>query len=106
MNYIYKVETGVEKIKTNTKKYIYGVIATATIVAGASGATFAAGVNQYYGPTSSSGYCHGAFANTNGNFGTLGTDGTARSIGGGVPAGTGAAGYNNSAVSGDCTLPN
>ena len=54
---------------------------------------------------SSSGACHGAFANVNGNFGTLGTSGGAHSIGGGVPAGPGAAGYDNSAVSGDCTLP-
>ena len=67
----------------------------------------AAGTNQYGSgfPISSSGYCHGAFANTNGNFGSLGTSGTASSIGGGVPAGPGAAGYDNSAVSGDCTLP-
>ncbi|HUZ41846.1 MAG TPA: hypothetical protein VMU68_10725 [Acidimicrobiales bacterium] len=55
---------------------------------------------------SSSGACHGAFANVNGNFGSLGTTGVASSIGGGVPAGPGAAGYDNSAVSGDCTLPN
>ena len=55
---------------------------------------------------SSSGACHGAFADTNGNFGWLGTDGGAARIGGGVPAGAGAAGYDNSAVSGDCTLPN
>ncbi len=54
---------------------------------------------------SSSGACHGAFANVNGNFGYLGTTGIASSIGGGVPAGPGAAGYDNSAVSGDCTLP-
>ena len=55
---------------------------------------------------SSSGACHGAFANVNGNFGWLGTTGAASGIGGGVPAGPGAAGYDNSAVSGDCTLPN
>lgn len=54
---------------------------------------------------SSSGACHGAFANVNGNFGWLGTTGAASGIGGGVPAGPGAAGYDNSAVSGDCTLP-
>lgn len=55
---------------------------------------------------SSSGLCHGAFANVNGNFGYLGTAGGAAAIGGGVPAGPGAAGYDNSAVSGDCVLPN
>ncbi len=59
------------------------------------------------GAISTSGACHGAFANTNGNFGTLGLNNGAgaQSIGGGVPAGAGAAGYDNSAVSGDCTLP-
>ena len=56
------------------------------------------------GAMSTSGLCHGAFANTNLNFGYLGTTGAASLIGGGVPAGPGAAGYDNSAVSGDCTL--
>ena len=67
----------------------------------------AAGTSQYGSgfPISTSGYCHGAFANTNGNFGVLGTSSIAQSIGGGVPAGAGSAGYDNSAVSGDCTLP-
>ena len=68
-----------------------------------AGAASASGVNQYRtGTASSSGLCHGAFANTNGNFGALGPDGG--STGGGVPAGPGATGWNNSAVSGDCTL--
>jgi len=68
-----------------------------------SGPASAAGVNQYRtGTASSSGLCHGAFANTNGNFGSLGPDGG--STGGGVPAGAPATGWNNSAVSGDCTL--
>lgn len=73
----------------------------------AAGPVSAAGTNQYNsGTASSSALCHGAFANTNGDFGYLGTSGVARSIGGGVPAGPGAAGYDNSAVSGDCQLPN
>jgi len=64
----------------------------------------ARGTNQYGAgfPISSSGYCHGAFANTNGNFGVLGQLGGA--AGGGVVV-PGSTGYNNSAVSGDCTLP-
>ncbi len=71
-----------------------------------AGMVAAAGTNQYNsGTASSSGLCHGAFANTNGNFGFLGTGGSASAIGGGVPAGPGSAGYDNSAVSGDCTLP-
>ena len=68
-----------------------------------SGAASASGVNQYNtGTAGSSGLCHGAFANTNGNFGFLGARGGSTS--GGVPAGPGATGWNNSAVSGDCTL--
>ncbi|MHB2028646.1 MAG: hypothetical protein ACYCPT_07495 [Acidimicrobiales bacterium] len=68
-----------------------------------SGPASAAGQNQYNNATAnSSGLCHGAFANTNGNFGFLGQDGG--STGGGVPAGAPATGWNNSAVSGDCTL--
>jgi len=68
-----------------------------------AGAASASGVNQYdAGTAGSSGLCHGAFANTNGNFRVLGSLGG--SIGGGVPAGPGATGWNNSAVSGDCTL--
>ena len=71
------------------------------------GPASAAGTNQYGSgfPISSSGFCHGAFANTNGSFGSLGTGGQASSIGGGVPV-FGSAGWNNSAVSGDCILPN
>lgn len=80
---------------------------TAMAVSMLAGIVAASGANQYGNgfPISSSGYCHGAFANTNGNFSSLGTSGTASSIGGGVPAKQGAAGYDNSAISGDCTLP-
>ena len=68
-----------------------------------AGPASAAGVNQYMsGTAAASGLCHGAFANTNGNFGVLGSLGG--STGGGVPAGPGATGWNNSAVSGDCSL--
>ncbi|NNN19592.1 MAG: hypothetical protein HKL84_07035 [Acidimicrobiaceae bacterium] len=73
---------------------------------GLSTVAIATGSAWASGTPSSSGACHGAFANTNGNFGSLGTTGSARDIGGGVPAGAGAAGYDNSHVSGDCTLPN
>ncbi|HVB51351.1 MAG TPA: hypothetical protein VND89_06415 [Acidimicrobiales bacterium] len=68
-----------------------------------AGAASASGVNQYNtGTAASSGLCHGAFANTNGNLGVLGSLGGSTS--GGVPAGPGATGWNNSAVSGDCIL--
>jgi len=82
-----------------------GSASTLPAVVIAAGPASAAGTNQYgSGTASSSGLCHGAFANTNGNFGFLGKVGG--SVGGGVPAGPGATGYNNSAVSGDCILPN
>ncbi len=68
-----------------------------------AGPASAAGTNQYSSGTAApSGLCHGAFANTNGNFGVLGSLGG--STGGGVPARAPATGWNNSALSGDCTL--
>jgi hypothetical protein len=88
------------------KKLIVNAGAAIVLTAGLAVPALAAGVDQYGGNASSSGQCHGAFANTNGNFGYLGQTGAAHTIGGGVPAGPGAAGYDNSAVSGDCTLPN
>ena len=65
----------------------------------------AAGTNQYGAgfPISSSGYCHGAFANINGAPGAPGAGGATWT--GGVKAGPGAAGYDNS-VFGGCPLPN
>jgi hypothetical protein len=64
----------------------------------------ASGANQYGGgfPISSSGYCHGAFANINGAPGAPGPSGATWT--GGVKAGQGAAGYDNS-VFGGCPLP-
>ncbi len=89
-------------------KTIVGMGMAAATLAILMGVAAAAGQNQYGAgfPVSSSGYCHGAFANTNGNFGVHGDTSIVHSIGGGVPAGPGSAGYDNSAVSGDCTLPN
>jgi hypothetical protein len=41
----------------------------------AFGFLFATGINQYQtGTASADGLCHGAFANTNGNFGIIGQD--------------------------------
>jgi len=87
------------------KRFVFGLGATLVIAASAGAPAFAAGAGDGSN-ASSSGACHGAFADVNGNFGYLGKTGAASSIGGGVPAGPGAAGYDNSAVSGDCTLPN
>ncbi len=58
------------------------------------------------GAVSTSGACHGAFANVNGNFGFLGAvGGTPGYHNGAVGQQVGATGYNNGALSGDCTLP-
>ncbi len=85
------------------KKIAIGM--TAITLAMLVGMVGASGTNQYGGgfPISSSGYCHGAFANINGAPGAPGPSGPTWT--GGVKAGPGAAGYDNSAVSGDCTLP-
>lgn len=81
-----------------------GIVPGAVVFAGTAGAATTHGTTQYGTtfPISTSGHCHGAFANINGNFGVLGALGGA--VGGGVPAGPGTTGYNNSAVSGDCPL--
>jgi hypothetical protein len=85
------------------KKLVISLALSSSAVAAPA---IALSASQASAAPSSSGACHGAFANVNGNFGDLGKTGTAHDIGGGVPAGPGAAGYDNSAVSGDCTLPN
>lgn len=101
------INNGVEQTRLKIKKYIFGACAAVILVLGFSAPAFAAGAGNG-SQASSSGACHGAFADVNGNFGGLGSNNGsgAQNIGGGVPAGPGAAGYNNSAVSGDCTLPN
>ncbi len=77
---------------------------TAMAVSMLAGIVAASGANQYGNgfPISSSGYCHGAFANTNGAPGAPGPSGPTWT--GGVRAGQGAAGYDNS-VFGGCTRP-
>ncbi len=83
------------------KAIAIGITAMALLI----GMVAAAGTNQYGSsfPISTSGSCHGQFANINGAPGAPGPGGATWT--GGVPAGEGAAGYDNSAVSGDCTLP-
>jgi hypothetical protein len=41
MSYRYNVRTGVEKVKTNTKRYVLGGLGAITIIGGATGAAFA-----------------------------------------------------------------
>lgn len=109
-NNLYEQRKKLSNRFSKTKRLAVTLIVSSGLAAGFAMPAFAAstGQNQYGNsfPISSSGFCHGAFANTNGSFGSLGTSGDASSIGGGVPAGAGTAGYDNSAVSGDCTLPN
>jgi len=70
------------------------------------GTVFASGQNQYASgfPASSEGTCHGAFANTNGDFGFLGPLGGSPGYhDGAVGQEPGATGYNNGAVAGSCS---
>lgn len=43
MNYLYNIEKGVSRVKTNTKKYIAGILAGVGVVAVVSGTVLAAG---------------------------------------------------------------
>ena len=62
-----------------------------------AGAAFAAGNGSSDTPASACGAVHGAFADTNGNFGFLGEDGgTPGYHGGATGQEPGATGYNNS----------
>lgn len=71
-------------------------IATVTILMGITGAT--TGQNQYGAgfPIGPCGYIHGAFANTNENFGIIGTSGFAAS------GGESTTGSNNAGASAFC----
>lgn len=46
MNYRYDIQSGVKRIKTNTKKYVVGGLTTAAIVGGAVVPAFAAGNSE------------------------------------------------------------
>lgn len=41
MNYIYTVHSGVQRVKTNTKKYVFSGLTAFTLIGGATGAAFA-----------------------------------------------------------------
>ena len=87
----YDVNNGVKKIKVKL------AIGISTVVAfGGFGFAVAIPAISHAAP-SASGACHGAFANTNGNFGFLGElGGTPGYHGGAVGQDPGATGYNNS----------
>lgn len=94
MGYKYNVLTGIEHAKTHTKRLMFGGLAALTVMAGASGAAFAASNGPQASPC---GAGHGAFANVNGNFGFLGAEGgTPGYHDDAVGQDPGATGYNNS----------
>lgn len=94
MKYRYNIETGVTRIKTNTKKYVLGVVASLVMVGGVAAPALAAGSSG--SQASACGAIHGAFADVNGNFGWLGAEGGAAGYHGVTGQEPGATGYNNS----------
>jgi len=83
-------------MKTKTIVGIGMAITTLAMLMGVAGAT--TGQSQYGNgfPISACGYIHGAFANTNGNFGIIGTSGYAAS------GGESSTGANNAGASAYC----
>lgn len=96
MKYRYSIQSGVTRIKTNTKKYVVGAIASLLLVGGVAAPVLAAGAGDG-SKASPCGAVHGAYADVNGNFGWLGADGgTPGYHNGATGQDVGATGYNNS----------
>lgn len=91
----YNISTGVEKSKSNMKKYLLGAAAAGLMATGIAVPALAAGAGDG-SQASSSGACHGAFADVNGNFGWLGPLGGTPGYHGAVGQTPPATGYNNS----------
>jgi hypothetical protein len=91
------MNTGVEHAKSKVKRFAFGAAAALALLgAGMSSAVFAAGAGDG-SQASACGAVHGAFADTNGNFGFLGqVGGTPGYHNGAVGQDPGATGYNNS----------
>ncbi|HSX53565.1 MAG TPA: hypothetical protein VLF90_04355 [Patescibacteria group bacterium] len=94
MKYRYNIQKGVIRVKTNTKKYVVGIIASLALTAFVAVPALAAGSGQ--AQASPCGAVHGAFADVNGNFGWLGPDGGTPGYHGAVGQTSPATGYNNS----------
>jgi hypothetical protein len=94
----YKINSGVEKIKSKYRKYVISVGAGILVAGAAAVPAFA--INNGNGDGSNASACgaaHGAFADQNGNFGFLGqAGGTPGYHNGAVGQDPGATGYNNS----------
>lgn len=111
MKYSYSIQTGVTRIKTNTKKYVVGAVASMAMIAGISIPAIAAS-NSYCG-SSANGCAAAAAAGAqcgsgaaSGAFGYLGKDNNPGDPswdgGNGTDPGTTAqTGLNNSAVCGN-----
>jgi hypothetical protein len=94
---VYRYGQKLQRSKRNIKKYIVGIGAAVTIAIGAAVPALAAGSGDGSN-ASSCGAVHGAFADTNGNFGFLGQEfqGAPNYHGGVMGQEPGATGYNNS----------
>lgn len=111
MNYRYNIKSGVTRVKTNTKKYFVGAIASLVMVGGMAVPTLAAS-NSYCGSSANgcaAAYAAGAQCGTgasSGAFGYLGKDnnpGDPSWDGGNgtAPGTTAQTGLNNSGVCGN-----
>ncbi len=98
MKYRYSVQTGTTRIKTNTKKYVTGIIAVLVMAGGMTlPAMAAAGSNA-----SSCGAAHGAFNYQNSVYGsTSGPGNGSKGDSSGFGTGGGAPGSNDGAVGQD-----
>jgi hypothetical protein len=94
----YNVNTGIEKIKSKSRKYIASATAGVFIAGAAAVPALAAGpgAGSSGSKASACGAVHGAFADQNGNFGWLGAEGGAAGYHGMTGQEPGATGYNNS----------
>jgi hypothetical protein len=94
----YKINSGVEKIKSKYRKYVISVGAGILVAGAAAVPAFAIGSGAGDGSNASPcGAAHGAFADKNGNFGFLGqAGGTPGYHNGAVGQDPGATGSNNS----------
>jgi hypothetical protein len=94
---VYRYGQKLRKSKRGVKKYLVGIGASIVMVTGAAIPALAAG-NGDGSNASSCGSAHGAFADSNGNFGFIGQDyqGAPNYHGGVQGQEPGATGYNNS----------
>ncbi len=101
MNYIYNVDSGLTKIKTNTKKYVLSAFAAVVLATGISNAAFAAS-NNYCGSSANgcaAAAAAGAQCGTGAGSGAFGAFGKDNNFSGGANGQQ--TGLNNSSICGD-----